>query len=250
MTWREIDRSKSIHLLYPLQSVVITSAWSDFTDAMVAVWSIPLSYNPPLVGVAIAPERFSYRLITNSGVFAINLLTFEYSESVNYLGSFSGRYVKDKIARARLTIVPGKKLKVPVIAEASGVAECKVRKQIELGDHDLFVGEVVIAYADERFDNYWKLELFKPLLYHGTSRINGTKRVYVTIDPHAIQLPYEQGPEKRSKDLNRILEIAKELKDKDQLDKLIEQTSKELEIDPEDVKLLIEQLRRNGKIKI
>ncbi|MEM3833189.1 MAG: flavin reductase family protein [Thermoprotei archaeon] len=250
MVWSEVDRSKSIHFLYPLQSVVITSAWGNFIDAMVAVWSIPLSYNPPLVGIAIAPERFSYRLITNSGAFAVNLLPFEYSENVNYLGSFSGRYVRDKISRAKLTIMPGKKLKVPVIAEASGVAECAVKRQIELGDHDLFVGEVIIAYADERFDNYWKLELFKPLLYHGTLLTNGTKRIYVTIDPHAIQLPYEQGPEKRSKDLNRILEIAKELKDKNQLDKLIEQASKELEIDPEDVKLLVEQLRRNGKIKI
>lgn len=250
MVWKEIDRSKSVHLLYPLQSVVVTSMWGDFIDAMAAVWSIPLSYNPPLIGVSIAPERFSYRLITNSGVFAINLLSFEYSENVNYLGSISGRYVKDKLAKAKLTIVSGKKLKVPVIAEAAGVAECIVKKRIELGDHDLFVGEVAIAYADERFEDYWRLELFKPLLYYGTLRTNGAKRIYVTIDPHAIQLPYEQGPEKRTRDLNRILEIANELKEKNQLDKLIDKASKDLGMDAEDVKLLVEQLKRNGKLKI
>jgi flavin reductase (DIM6/NTAB) family NADH-FMN oxidoreductase RutF len=249
MVWKEVDRSKSIHFLYPLQSIVITSMWKGFTDAMTAVWTIPLSYNPPLIGVSIAPERFSYRLITNSGVFAVNIFSFEYAENVNYLGSISGRYVKDKLSKAKLTIVQGKKLNVPVIAEAAAVAECSLIKRLELGDHDLFVGEVIVAYADEKFDDYWNLEKFKPLLYHGTLRFNGIKRIYVTTDPRAISLPYEQGPEKRTKNLNRIVELYKELKDKGESDKLLEIASKELEMDPEDIKLLIEQLRRNGKIR-
>ncbi len=249
MIWREIDKSKSIHFFYPLQSIVVTSMWSGFTDAMTAVWTIPLSYNPPLVGVSIAPERFSYRLIANSGAFALNVFSFEYAENINYLGSISGRYVKDKLAKAKLTIVQGKKLNVPVIAEAAAVAECSLKKKIELGDHDLFVGEVVIAYANENFDDYWNLEKFRPLLYHGTLRVNGTKRVYVTTDPQSIHLPYEQGPEKRIRALNRIVELAKELEEKGERDRLVEIASKELEIDPEDVKLLIEQLRRNGKLK-
>lgn len=249
MVWREIDRGKSIHFLYPLQSIVITSMWKGFTDAMTAVWTIPLSYNPPLIGVSIAPERFSYRLIANSGVFAINIFSFEYAESVNYLGSISGRYVKDKLSKAKLTIVQGKKLNVPVIAEAAAVAECSLKKRIELGDHDLFVGEVVTAYADEKFDDYWNLEKFKPLLYHGTLRVDGIKRVYVTTDPRVISLPYEQGPEKRTIVLNKIVELFKELKEKGELDKLVEIASKEFEMDQEDIKLLVEQLRRNGKIK-
>ena len=120
---------------------------------------MPISHRPPLVGVSIAPQRFTHDLIRRSGQFALNIPGRALLEKVELCGTLSGHNVDDKFAAAGLTPVDALEIDAPLIEECLGHLECALVEAISLGDHTLFVGEVVAAQAEgEAFDGTWLLE--------------------------------------------------------------------------------------------
>jgi len=76
----------------------------------------------------------------------------------------SGYKVKDKFDAVGLTPIDGRKTPVKVVKEALAVLECKVRRFIKVGDHDLIIGDVLYAYTSGNFDTYWDLMNYNPIL--------------------------------------------------------------------------------------
>jgi len=103
---------------------------------------------PPITGIAIRKATYSHGLISESREYVINHPTRKLIEKADYCGSVSGRNV-DKFAEAGLTAVPASVVRPPLIGECIINLECKVLSIQEIGDHDLFLGEVVAAHADE-----------------------------------------------------------------------------------------------------
>jgi flavin reductase (DIM6/NTAB) family NADH-FMN oxidoreductase RutF len=64
-------------------------------------------------------------------------------------GRCSGRDGIDKFARFNLTPLPSKYVKPPIIAECPVNLECRVVAFHHVGDHDLFIGEVLLEHVDE-----------------------------------------------------------------------------------------------------
>lgn len=146
--WVDVNlRDRWYYVLYPRSVAVVSASYGGSESAMPASWCTPVSRDPPIVAVAISPKRYTYELIKASKEFAISVFDYRYLKEVNYLGSVSGRRVPDKVLKSGLTKVAGRVVKAPVFKEASGVLECKLYKDIEAGDHNLVVGEVVVAYA-------------------------------------------------------------------------------------------------------
>ena len=110
-------------------------------------WAMPTSINPPLIAISIAPGRHSHKLIVESGEFIVNIPTLELLQAVYACGSLTGRSF-DKFKKTNLTQMPGKKVKVPAIRECIAHLECKVDDQLVTGDHTIFVGKILEAYAD------------------------------------------------------------------------------------------------------
>ena len=67
---------------------------------------------------------------------------------MHYCGVESGRRV-NKWDEAGLTAIPSIKVKTPRIKECFGHLECKVVESHVMGDHTLFLGEVVATSADQ-----------------------------------------------------------------------------------------------------
>jgi flavin reductase (DIM6/NTAB) family NADH-FMN oxidoreductase RutF len=111
------------------------------------------SGKPTLVGVGIAPSRFSYGLIQKSGAYVVNVVDEKLIEAVTICGENSGRDV-DKFELAKLTAVPASKVSAPLIEESPLSIECKVVQAIDVGDHVWFIGEVLAVHAREGYD--WK----------------------------------------------------------------------------------------------
>ena len=103
---------------------------------------------PPMLSIAVRPERFSYDMLKNGGQFVVNLPSVDLLWATDYCGTRSGRN-EDKFAALGLTPVPASEVKPPLIAECPINIECVVRHQLSLGSHDLFIGEVVVLHADE-----------------------------------------------------------------------------------------------------
>ncbi len=116
-------------------------------NATTLAWAMPTSANPPLLAISIAPTRHSHTLIEESGEFTVNIPTIETLQAVYACGSLTGRSF-DKFKKANLTPMPGKKVKAPAIRECIAHLECEVDGQMTTGDHTIFVGKIVEAYAD------------------------------------------------------------------------------------------------------
>lgn len=109
------------------------------------------SGNPSLVGVGIAPKRYSYELIRKSREYVVNVVDDKLMEAVRVCGEHSGREV-DKFTLAGLTPVSGAKVKAPLIGESPVNIECRVVQEVEAGDHVWFIGEVQATHVNSDFE--------------------------------------------------------------------------------------------------
>lgn len=109
--------------------------------------SIGIAGSPVIVGIAIAPARYSHRLIQDAGEFVLNLAPASLVEKVDRCGTSSGTVI-DKFAAFGLTPLPAQKVRPPLVAECPLNLECKVVGIHSIGDHDLFLGEVLVQHVD------------------------------------------------------------------------------------------------------
>jgi flavin reductase (DIM6/NTAB) family NADH-FMN oxidoreductase RutF len=100
--------------------------------------------------ISVRPQRHSYDIIRNDGEFVINLTTAELAHATDWCGVKSGRD-HNKFREMKLTPLPGRHVKAPVIAESPVNIECRVSDIIELGVHHMFLAEVLGIQASEKY---------------------------------------------------------------------------------------------------
>jgi flavin reductase (DIM6/NTAB) family NADH-FMN oxidoreductase RutF len=137
---------------------------------------MPTSINPSLVAISVAPKRYSHGLIKETKEFVVNIPTMEILDEIVFCGTESGRY-HDKFKETGLTPLPAKRVKPPIIKECVAHLECKLYSQFATGDHTIFVGEVVEAYADkEAFNGTYNIEKTKMVFHVGEDE-------FATLEP-------------------------------------------------------------------
>ena len=138
-----------LEFMWSMRHFLITCGDIEGKSNIIAVsFCMPVSKEPPLVACAIGKNSCSSELIKNSKEFIVNVPPAELKPQIYYCGFHSG-YQVDKFKETGLTAQPARKVKAPVIGECVAYMECKVIQEIETGDKNLFIGEVVEAYADE-----------------------------------------------------------------------------------------------------
>ena len=134
--------------LAPVPVVLLSCVSPDGSPNILTVsWVSVVCATPPMVGVAVRTERFSYMLIRETGEFVLNIPPASLLRAVDFCGTVSGETV-DKFAQATLTPVPGVKVRPPMIEECPINLECVVRHALPLGSHVLFLAEVAAVHAD------------------------------------------------------------------------------------------------------
>lgn len=145
----KVEVDAPTRLLHPRLTVLVTCASIEGRSNIITIaWCMPVSFNPPLVAVSISPRRYSHKLIKETKEFVINVPPAEIWRKALKCGRVSGRTV-DKWKLAELTPKPARKVKPPIIEECYAHLECVLEKEIPLGDHTVFIGRVVAAYAEE-----------------------------------------------------------------------------------------------------
>ncbi|MCS7144401.1 MAG: flavin reductase family protein [Archaeoglobaceae archaeon] len=138
-----------LELLYPLRTYLIVSG-IEKPNVMTADWVVPLSFEPKLLGVSIGHKRHTNKLIKEFREFVVAVPTIELLKDVWIAGTLSGAN-ESKISKLRLTLIKSRKVRVPSIKECQANLECKVIKEVEVGDHTFFVGEIVDATYGDAF---------------------------------------------------------------------------------------------------
>ena len=145
-----LDIDKALNIM-PTPVTLIGSSWQGTDNVMTAGWAMCCSVKPPLVSVYIYHKQLTRELIRQSREFVVNVLASDQVEVSETCGTISGRKA-DKYAKAKLQTRPAEKVNVPLIEGCLANLECKVVAEYEVGDHTLFVGEIVAAHDGGRRD--------------------------------------------------------------------------------------------------
>ena len=155
---------------YPKVTAIVTASARGRDAAMTAAWHSSISLKPPLYGIAIAPKRFTYQLITESREFGINFVPLEKASLAAAVGGTSGQQI-DKFERFNIEKEKPVKTTAPILKDAYAAYECKLVDSKPYGDHLWIVGEIVaVHFLEEAFTPLEVLDLdkMKPLLYLGS----------------------------------------------------------------------------------
>ena len=154
------------YLLHPYQATLVTTVGEDGKPNILAVaWITPVTVNPPHLAMSLRPQRHSYKLLTETREFVVNIPDFNLAKQVVFCGRRSGRDY-DKFKETRLTPVKARKISAPIIKECIAHLECKLEKTIKIGEHILCIGKVMAAYASQKYyKRHYDLRQHQPLLH-------------------------------------------------------------------------------------
>jgi flavin reductase (DIM6/NTAB) family NADH-FMN oxidoreductase RutF len=140
----EYDRlRRRVFWSMPSGLYVVGSRAGERRNAMTLNWATQVSSGPKLLGISVEMLAFTHELISEGQVFVLNLVAREDRAIVR---KFTKPVDVDLEART-LNDVPFHDglTGAPILDQAPAYLDCEVREAVDLGDHTLFVGEVVDA---------------------------------------------------------------------------------------------------------
>ncbi len=150
---------------------LITSNGPYGYDIMAAEWTHYISYAPALIMVNIDKNAATHENIQKSNVFGVNIAAWDQNMVASIAGGSSGKKV-DKISVLKELGVEfyNGKIDVLMVRGAAMNAECKLIEAKKVGDHMMFIGEVLEVTAHDKeslvYHNgkFWKIgeQLHKP----------------------------------------------------------------------------------------
>lgn len=111
-------------------TVVDGATWGMTANAVTS-----LSLQPPLVLLAVVRDSQSRDMFAQGRCFALNILSAE-QEAISNRFAFAGP--KDFSDLETKTAVTG----APILTDALGWVDCRLKDILDGGDHDIFIGEI------------------------------------------------------------------------------------------------------------
>jgi flavin reductase (DIM6/NTAB) family NADH-FMN oxidoreductase RutF len=141
-------------------------------NIMNAAWGGIVCSNPPCISVSIREARLTYHNMQHSKAFTVNFPSEKFTKEADFVGIVSGRDF-DKFEKCKLTHEKSTRVNAPIVKEFPYALECSLIKQVELGSHIIFIGEIIGMVADSNVLNSDKLidiEKVKPIMYSYDNR--------------------------------------------------------------------------------
>lgn len=135
--------------LYPAPVVLVSCVdkHNQKANIITLAWCGVICSNPPLLSISIRPSRYSHKIIKEAGDFVINIPTKDMLKKTDLCGTRSGKDI-DKFKLCSFSKIPSSKISSPMIKECPFNIECVLKEVLQLGSHDMFIGEVVAIHAD------------------------------------------------------------------------------------------------------
>jgi len=147
-----VPLDKSYRLLNHGPTVLVSATHGGISNVMSAAWACVLDFGQsPKVTVVLDKATYTRELLMASGEFAMQLPTKAMVSLTVGVGTDSAKGVPDKLTKhgVQLFTAPGRS--IPLVAGCVGWLICKwIPEPHNEQTYDLFIGEVVAAWADER----------------------------------------------------------------------------------------------------
>lgn len=124
---------------------LIGSRDGDEWNGMTQSWVTQVSMEPVLIAISVDRKAVTNRLIRDGGSFSVNLWD---RADTRIFRTFSKPAERDGDTLNGRPVREGS-TGVPIFEEAVAWLECRVTHELDVGTHDLFIGEVVDAGFSE-----------------------------------------------------------------------------------------------------
>lgn len=155
-----VDPARTYLLFNHGPVTLVSSAHGGRVNIMAASWAMPLDFDPPKAVVIIDRNTLTRELVDASGEFGLMIPSRALAAETVGVGSQSGRDI-DKFAQFGLNTFAASKISAPLIEGCVAWMECKVLPERAVEQrYDLFVAEIVAAWADDRafVNNRWRFD--------------------------------------------------------------------------------------------
>jgi flavin reductase (DIM6/NTAB) family NADH-FMN oxidoreductase RutF len=144
----EISAAEAFSLFKPESCVFVISVdKAGRPNGMVAGWHTKCSMEPPLFAVCLSKKGNTNSLIRESREFVVAVPGKGLEKELLFFGSSHGDKV-DKFKDSGVATGKAKCVRSPLLADATFNLECALEKEVDCGDHFLFVGRVLAAHAN------------------------------------------------------------------------------------------------------
>lgn len=130
---------------YPMSMVVVGTVVNHRPNFMAVGWVTRVNFKPPMIAIALGKVHYTNGGIHTSGAFSVNVPGVDLMEKVDYCGIVSGR--KDDKSTL-FNVMTGRITGAPMIDDCPICMECKLVTVLDLPTNEVFVGEIVGAYAN------------------------------------------------------------------------------------------------------
>ena len=145
----KVSVEDSFNKLKPESMVFVISVDSEGKpNGMIAGWNMKCSSEPPLFAVSLSKKGNTHKLIRQSKEFVVAVPNKELEDEVRFFGSTHGNKI-NKFDKTKIEIEKAKFIKSPLIKKATINFECKLEKEINAGDHIIFIGRILTSYINK-----------------------------------------------------------------------------------------------------
>lgn len=131
---------------YPMPVVIVGAMVDGKPNFQTVAWMSRVNYTPPMIGISLGKTHHTTKGIHAHGEFSVNLPGPSLLAVTDYVGMVSG----EKVDKSRLfETFTGELPNAPMIQQCPLTIECRVNNIVNLGDDEVFIGDVVTIYADE-----------------------------------------------------------------------------------------------------
>lgn len=146
MPKKSFPLAKAYQLLEPGPVIMVTTSCKGTPNIMSMSWHMMIEFTPPLVGIVMSDQNYSFNSLKKTKECVINIPTADLIKEVVGVGNCSGSNV-DKFKKFNLTPLSASHVKAPLIEECYANLECKVVDMKMATKYNIFILEIVKAWV-------------------------------------------------------------------------------------------------------
>jgi flavin reductase (DIM6/NTAB) family NADH-FMN oxidoreductase RutF len=135
-------------MFYPMPCSLVGANVAGKPNYLTVAWFSMANPKPPYVMLTLGKAHYTNPGIKENKTFSLNIPSAELAERTDYCGIVTGHKVdKSEVFDSFY----GKLGNAPMIRECAFNAECRLVQIVDLPMEELFIGEIVTAYTEERY---------------------------------------------------------------------------------------------------
>ena len=160
-----VPLDKAYRLINHGPTILVSARHAGVQNVMAASWACALDFAPPKVTVVLDKNVKTRELVEQSGLFVIQVPTVAQLKLTSQVGSLSLNIDPNKLSDCGVELFEIEGHDQPFVAGCSAWLACRlIPEPHNQTAYDLFIGEVVAAWADTRVfkDGHWHFENADP----------------------------------------------------------------------------------------